>query len=146
MKPNVLVLGTFDLLHFGHMHFLQQCRTRGIVTVGLSSDVNASRQRRPIMDYAERTTTLLMLPWVQYVHIKSEASARPIIEKLKPHIMVYGSDWEEADWLAENEITIKYLEEKDIVLAKIPHPQLMSTTTIIERAALSVIKVRPPIH
>jgi len=123
MKPNVLVLGTFDLLHFGHMLFLQKCRIRGVVTIGLSSDINASRQRKPIMDYAERTIALLMLPWVQYVHIKNEASAKPIIEKIKPHIVVYGSDWEEAEWLEENEITNKYLEEKNVLLAEISNPQ-----------------------
>ncbi len=137
MSDRVLVLGTFDILHYGHMLYLQECAKLGAVTVGLSTDANASRKRVPIMGYRERRLPLHMLPWVDAVVPKGEAEAKPIIYDVRPDVMTYGTDWELFDWLKENQIGLGWLDSQRIDLVEIHNPRVMSTTTIIGRVLFS---------
>ncbi len=133
MSDRVLVLGTFDILHLGHMYYLQECARLGQVTVGLSTDANASRKRSPIMSYLEREATLLLMPWVDAVVPKSETSAKPVIYDVAPYLLTFGSDWHRDAWLLENEIDDEWLDLAWIFVEEIHNPQTMSTTTIIDR-------------
>ena len=137
MNSRVLVLGTFDILHIGHMIFLKECAQFGWVIVGLSTDANAQSKRVPIMSYLEREAALLLLPWVDVVVPKGEAAAHPVIQDVRPDMIAYGSDWTEAGWLEENQLDIEWLVDQRIGLRRVNNPGAMSTTEIIERARLS---------
>ncbi len=136
MNDRVLVLGTFDILHFGHMEYLRECSRLGLVTVGLSTDANASRKRQPIMSYLERERALYMSPRVDRVVPKSEVSAKPIIYDVRPDVLTYGSDWGGFAWLLENKIDLYFLVEQAIDLVEIHNRGVMSTTEIIDRIFL----------
>jgi glycerol-3-phosphate cytidylyltransferase-like family protein len=115
------------------MMFLKECAQFGWVIVGLSTDPNASRKRAPVMSYLEREAALSLLPWVDVVVPKSEASAEPIIYDVRPDMLVYGSDWTEEEWMAENLLDINWLVDQRIGIRKLHNPGFMSTTEIIER-------------
>lgn len=133
MSNRVLVLGTFDILHFGHVLYLEACTEWGDVIIGLSTDANTLAKRHPIMTYEERAAALYLLSYVKTIIPKDDLSAKPIIEKVKPHVMTYGSDWGKFGWLVENKINLVYLDDQGISLREIYNPEVMSTTEIIER-------------
>lgn len=133
MNDKVLVAGTFDLLHLGHMRYLERCAELGNVIVALSTDKNAERKRRPILHHAERRAILRMLPWVYAIISKDVPSLRPFIRQEKPDVVTYGSDWERTAWLNENKIDSYYLDTQAFRLVEIPNEGIQSTTEIIER-------------
>ena len=136
MKPKILVPGTFDLLHYGHMRFLAECAKLGRVIVALATDEHASSKRKPIMQYDERKEMLLHLPYVDEVISKNSRPLIPIILETKTHMVCYGSDWEKDSWHRMNGLTH---DQMWLVLTThfivIDNPQVISTTEIIARAA-----------
>ena len=136
MKHRVLVPGTFDLLHYGHMRFLKECTTMGVVTVALATDEHADPKRKPIMKYDERREMLLHLPYVDEVTPKDTVPLIPIILETKAHIVCYGSDWVKDDWYWLNQLTHDQMWLVHTVqFIVIDNPQVISTTEIIARAA-----------
>ena len=138
MKPRALIFGTFDLLHLGHLKFLKECATSWEVIVGLSTDTNATRKRKPILTYHEREATLYELPWVAKVVPKDTPSAKPLITQERPLFLAYGSDWEKSAWLNENEINLVYLDEMAINLVVLVNDNILSATDIIDRVKKSL--------
>ena len=138
MKHRVLVPGTFDLLHYGHMRFLKECAKLGSVTVALATDEHANPKRKPIMKYDEREEMLLHLAYVDTVIPKDSLPLIPIIFALNTHIVCYGSDWAKDEWHRMNGLT--YDNEWLVYTTQfivIDNPMVISTTEIIARAALS---------
>jgi D-beta-D-heptose 7-phosphate kinase/D-beta-D-heptose 1-phosphate adenosyltransferase len=131
-------MGTFDILHYGHLIYLEECALIGDVIVGLSTDANALSKRSPIMSYSERATSLALMTCVKKIVPKDEPSAKPIISVVDPHILTYGSDWTKYGWLRENLINLHWLEEQGIALHEIRNTQVISTTEIIERIASTI--------
>jgi len=136
MSSQVLVLGTFDIFHVGHLQFLQRAQVLGWITVGLASDWLARQtKRRTIQNYPTRR---LMLTQLGYPVIAKEAiGALTIVNYVKPDVIAFGSDWTRADWLKHNALSESQLTERDIDLVRITNPDIESTTAIIERAAAS---------
>ncbi len=100
-KGQVLVFtnGCFDLLHAGHVDYLQRARKLGdFLVVGLNSD-NSIRKikgsERPINSETFRKETLAGLSCVDYIIIFDEETPEKLIHSLKPDILVKGADWEE---------------------------------------------------
>ena len=133
MSDRVLVAGTFDLLHLGHFRYLERCADMGNVTIALSTDKNTHPKRKPILSYAERRASLLMLPWVARIVAKDEHSFKPLILQEEPHVVTYGSDWAKFEWLRMNGINLVYLDELGIDLVKVYNDNTISTTAIIAR-------------
>jgi len=134
MRRKVLVPGTFDLLHYGHMRFLAECAKLGPVTVALATDEHAHAKRAPIMMYHERKEALLHLPYVDMVTPKEIKSLVPTIFLTKADIVCYGSDWDSAEWSRLNGVEDRaYLQM--VAFTCVKNPMVISTTEIISRIA-----------
>jgi D-beta-D-heptose 7-phosphate kinase/D-beta-D-heptose 1-phosphate adenosyltransferase len=95
----VFTNGVFDLLHPGHLRYLQQARALGdALIVGLNADVSVRRNKgphRPINDEQERAEILAALECVDAVVIFGEDTPADIIRAIQPDILVKGADWAE---------------------------------------------------
>ncbi|HKC97093.1 MAG TPA: adenylyltransferase/cytidyltransferase family protein [Methylomirabilota bacterium] len=96
-KRIVLANGCFDLLHVGHIRYLQAARELGdVLFVGINSDAAVSRLKgkgRPLMPAAERAEILMSLRAVDHVVVFEEDTADRLIASLKPNVHAKGTDW-----------------------------------------------------
>ena len=134
---NVLTIGTFDILHFGHIGFLQQCRKLagpgGGVMVGVNSDKFAgSFKEPPVMDQDERLHAIRQLG---YSADLNTGPGREFIQRHIPNLIAVGSDWAAKDYLAQIGADQDWLDTRRIILAYVPRVQVMpmSTTEIRRR-------------
>jgi D-glycero-beta-D-manno-heptose 1-phosphate adenylyltransferase len=93
----VFTNGVFDLLHLGHITYLQRARARGdFLVVGLNSDASTRRlkgPRRPLVPEDERAAVLAALACVDAVTIFDEPTAAPLLATLRPAVYVKGADY-----------------------------------------------------
>lgn len=130
----VLTIGTFDILHFGHIAFLGQCARLGSeLLVGVNSD-RFVLEFKPatIMNETERIHSLQQLG---YRTLFNDGPGRDLIEQYHPDVLAIGSDWARKDYLAQIGVTQDWLDERKIILAYVPYVQKMpiSTTEIRQR-------------
>lgn len=96
-KRLVLANGCFDLLHVGHVRYLQGAKRLGdVLLVGLNSDASTNRLKgagRPLMNQAERAEIVASLGCVDYVVIFDEGTADPLVARVKPEIHAKGTDY-----------------------------------------------------
>ena len=96
-KQIVFTNGCFDLLHVGHVRYLQEARALGdILVVGLNSDSSVKKLKgpdRPVQSEKDRAEILAALACVDYVVVFGEETPLTLIETLAPHILVKGGDW-----------------------------------------------------
>lgn len=96
-KKIVFTNGCFDIIHKGHIQYLQQAKEMGdILIVGLNSDSSIKRlkgEERPIKDQDERALILSSLGFVDYVVVFDEDTPYDIIRKIHPDILVKGGDY-----------------------------------------------------
>ena len=94
---NVFTNGCFDILHVAHVRYLAAARQKGDwLTVGLNSDQSFRelKKREPAFPAEERREILYALRSVDEVIIFDEVSVLPLIQKLRPMILVKGGDYE----------------------------------------------------
>jgi rfaE bifunctional protein nucleotidyltransferase chain/domain len=109
-KKIVTCNGSFDILHIGHMKFLEEAKRQGdILVVGLNSDSSVKSykgEKRPINTEENRAFALAALEIVDYVVIFSEKDPRKLLEAIKPDVHVngeeYGKDCVEAETVKKN--------------------------------------------
>ena len=93
----VFTNGVFDLLHPGHVRYLQQARALGdLLIVGVNSDRSVRQNKgpeRPITPEAERAEVLAALECVDAVTVFDEETPHDIITALQPDVLVKGADW-----------------------------------------------------
>ena len=93
----VFTNGVFDLLHVGHVRYLEQARTLGdVVVVAINSDASARKLKgegRPLINQDERAEILAALRTVDYVTIFDDVSPRSLIARLLPDVLVKGGDY-----------------------------------------------------
>ncbi|MDO9069156.1 MAG: D-glycero-beta-D-manno-heptose-7-phosphate kinase [Deltaproteobacteria bacterium] len=93
----VFTNGCFDLLHAGHVKYLQKARSLGdILVLGLNSDSSVRRlkgEKRPLIAEEERAHILAALDCIDYVTIFDEDTPLNIITSLKPDILAKGGDY-----------------------------------------------------
>ena len=96
-KRVVTINGSFDILHNGHLHILEQARQRGdVLIVGLNSDASVRTFKgpdRPIVPERRRAEMLLALRMVDYVHIFDEPDPIAFLQELRPDVHVNGSEY-----------------------------------------------------
>ena len=96
-KRIIFTNGCFDLLHIGHVRYLEEAKSLGdILVVGVNSDASVRSLKgpsRPILPEAERAEILSGLGCVDYVTIFDEPTPFNLISLLLPHILVNGGDW-----------------------------------------------------
>lgn len=93
----VFTNGCFDLLHFGHLHYLADARDLGErLVVGMNSGASVSRLKgphRPINDELTRTHLMAALEVVDAVILFEEDTPYELIRLVQPDILVKGGDW-----------------------------------------------------
>jgi rfaE bifunctional protein nucleotidyltransferase chain/domain len=94
----VFTNGVFDLLHRGHVTYLEQARAKGAcLLVALNSDASARRLRkgkgRPVNPLRDRMAVVAALASVDAVTWFSEDTPAALIERLRPEVLVKGGDW-----------------------------------------------------
>ena len=96
-KRIVTINGSFDILHNGHLHILNQARQRGdVLIVGLNSDTSVRAYKgpdRPIVTERRRAEMLLALRMVDYVHIFDEPDPIAFLKEVRPEVHVNGSEY-----------------------------------------------------
>jgi D-beta-D-heptose 7-phosphate kinase/D-beta-D-heptose 1-phosphate adenosyltransferase len=96
-KTIVFTNGCFDVLHRGHVEYLQFCRRNGdVVVVGLNSDSSVRTIKgpdRPINSQQDRAAVLAAMEMVDYVTIFDEPTPLSLIRKVRPDVLVKGEDW-----------------------------------------------------
>lgn len=91
----VLAFGTYDILHEGHLHFLQQARSLGDelhVIIALDETVAQVKKRPPHNTEAERLAAVKALPFVDHALLGRPGDKYAIIEEIKPDIIALGYD------------------------------------------------------
>ena len=93
--------GCFDILHAGHVSYLQRAKRPGrVLIVGLNSDVSVRAikgPRRPIVGQKERALVLAALACVDFVTIFNETTPEALIRSVKPNILIKGADWKDKE-------------------------------------------------
>ena len=96
-ERGVFTNGCFDLLHLGHVRYLQEARALGdFLILGLNSDESVRLLKgpgRPLMPENERAEILAALTCIDYVTIFAEPTASPLVAYLRPAIYVKGGDY-----------------------------------------------------
>ncbi|NLE77800.1 MAG: adenylyltransferase/cytidyltransferase family protein [Chloroflexi bacterium] len=94
----VVTNGHFDLLHYGHVCYLQQARALGdLLLVGLNSDCSTRQLKgpgRPLVPQEERAAVLAALVCVDLVVVFDAPTAETLVAALRPQVYVKGADWE----------------------------------------------------
>ncbi|HEY0739159.1 MAG TPA: adenylyltransferase/cytidyltransferase family protein [Herpetosiphonaceae bacterium] len=139
----VFTNGIFDLLHVGHLQYLEAARALGdLLIVGLNSD-SSTRQlkgpKRPLVPEAERAVLLLGLRPVDYVTIFADRTAENLVAALQPDVYVKGGDYSLSAGDQASGQPAKVLPEARIVQGYGGQVELInylaghSTTELIER-------------
>lgn len=96
-KKIVFTNGCFDLLHVGHVRYLQEAQKLGdLLVVGVNSDASVKRLKgptRPVQIEADRAEILAALNAVDFTVIFTEDTPENLIHKVRPDILVKGGDW-----------------------------------------------------
>jgi len=107
-KRIVFTNGCFDLLHAGHVDYLARARKYGdVLVVGLNSDRSVRSIKgpgRPLTPERDRAKVLSALSSVTYVALFHEDTPAKLIQVLKPHVLVKGSDWRRRDIAGRKEV------------------------------------------
>lgn len=131
-KKIVFTNGCFDILHIGHIRYLQKAAKLGdMLVVGLNSDASVKRlkgEERPINSELDRAEQLCALEFVDYVVIFEEDTPLELIKKIQPDVLVKGGDYSNEYVVGTNEV-----EARGGKFVLIPFVEGKSTTNIIER-------------
>jgi D-beta-D-heptose 7-phosphate kinase/D-beta-D-heptose 1-phosphate adenosyltransferase len=139
-ERGVFTNGCFDLLHLGHVRYLQEARALGdFLVLGLNSDESVrllKGEMRPLVAEQERAEILAALACIDYVTIFPERTASALLELLQPAIYVKGGDYAGAQ---TGHIDTERLPEAKVVQAYggivqlIPYLANHSTTELIAK-------------
>lgn len=96
-KKIVFTNGCFDILHLGHVEYLNEAKAQGdLLLVAINSDVSVSKIKgpdRPINNEQDRASMLLNLKAVDCVQVFTEETPLEIIKLIRPNVLVKGGDW-----------------------------------------------------
>ena len=103
--------GCFDILHFGHVQYLEKAKGRDrVLIVGLNSDRSVRKikgPQRPVVTQNARAAVLAALACVDYVTIFNEETPQKLIAALKPDVLIKGADWK-GKKVAGSDVVRKY--------------------------------------
>ena len=133
-KHVVWTNGCFDILHVGHIMYLQEARKEGdVMVVGLNSDASVRKNKgpeRPVVGERDRAQVLSALECVDYVVIFDEKTPMPLLEVLQPDVYAKGGDYT-IDTIVQEERRL--VEAYGGAIAIIPGREGQSTTYIINK-------------
>ncbi len=130
-KRIVFTNGCFDLLHIGHVRYLEKAKALGdVLVVGVNSDSSVRKlkgRRRPILPEQERAEILSGLGCVDYVALFDEIDPLKLITSLKPNVLVKGGDWTK-----EQTVGKEVVERSGGEVVILPFVKGASTSNLIE--------------
>lgn len=128
----VFTNGVFDILHPGHVRYLQAARRHGdLLIVGVNSDASVRRNKgpsRPINPEKERAEVLAALDCVDAVSIFDDDTPAAIVRRVEPDVLVKGADWPSDQIVGRDTVEAR---GGRVILE--PVERGYSTTSIIER-------------
>jgi rfaE bifunctional protein nucleotidyltransferase chain/domain len=128
----VFTNGCFDIIHAGHVSYLESARKLGdFLIVGLNSDASIKKikgEKRPINPEEQRIKVLSSLECVDYIVLFEEETPEKLIHYLKPDVLVKGEDWEE-----DKIIGAKFVKSYGGEVKRIKFKYKTSTSKIIEK-------------
>ena len=128
----VFTNGCFDILHLGHVDYLEKARALGDkLVLGLNTDDSVSRFKgpeRPIQDQNSRAHILASLQFIDLVVFFNEDTPKDLISDLIPDVLVKGSDY-----LAENIVGADVVKKAGGVVKTIAFVPGYSTSRIVEK-------------
>ena len=137
-KRLVFTNGCFDILHVGHIRYLQRARSLGdALLVAINSDRSVRELKgagRPIMNEQERAEMLAALAAVDYVIVFDDISPRSLIAEVLPDVLVKGGDYQINEIHGREEV-----EAAGGRVMALPFVEGASTSSIIERILKTVM-------
>ncbi|MEO6052398.1 MAG: adenylyltransferase/cytidyltransferase family protein, partial [Chthoniobacterales bacterium] len=131
----VLTNGCFDILHAGHVRYLEQTKLLGdILLVGLNADASVRTLKgdgRPVNSESDRAEVLSSLRCVDYVTIFPQVRATELIRALRPAVYAKGGDYTPESLDAEEGQALREVGAEIHILPLVPGK---STTNILNRA------------
>ncbi len=132
-KRIVFTNGCFDLLHIGHIRYLEQAKSLGdVLIVGINSDQSVQKLKgptRPIQNENDRAEILASLKAVDHTIIFVEETPLNLIKEVKPHLLVKGGDWK-MNQIVGSDFVLSYGGE----VKSLQFIQGRSTSSIIEKS------------
>lgn len=135
----VLTVGTFDLLHSGHIRLFDNCHKLagdfGEVVVGVNSDefVYKYKKINPIIPLKDRIKVISSLSKVKKVVINESESLEKLLLDEMPDILVVGSDWAIKDYFKQIGVSLEWLYEKNILLIYTCYTENISSSKLREK-------------
>ena len=130
-KRIVFTNGCFDLLHVGHVRYLEQAKALGdILIVGINGNHSVRGLKgplRPILPVEDRAEILSGLGCIDYITVFDEPTPLELITLLKPHVLVKGGDWTKDEVIGSE--VVEGLDGKVVLL---PFVEGSSTSNLIE--------------
>lgn len=128
----VFTNGVFDLLHRGHVEYLEEARALGDrLVIGVNSDASVRRIKgpeRPLVPEAERAEILEALACVDLAIVFDEDTPERLIREVKPDVLAKGGDW-----TPDRIVGREFVESRGGRVVSVPLRIGLSTTALIER-------------
>jgi len=128
----VFTNGCFDILHAGHVAYLEKAKSFGdILVLGLNSDASVRQikgELRPVICQEQRARVVAALSCVDHVVLFDAPDPEHLIRNIAPHILVKGADWPE-----DKIIGAEFVKSCGGHVARVAFEQDISTSKIIER-------------
>ena len=137
----VFTNGCFDILHRGHIELFKFCYKQTIMgqpaVVGVNSDRSIKELKgnnRPIRGEEDRLAVLMAIKWIDYIVVFDTKSVFPVIESLKPKVLVKGGNYSKKACAEKDRIVgEEFVESYGGKVMTAPLIEGVSTTTILER-------------
>ncbi len=141
----VLTNGCFDLLHRGHIRYLEQARTLGdLLVVAVNSDASVRQLKgagRPVVPADQRAEVLAALAAVDLVLIFDERDPGRVIRTVRPDVLVKGGDWP-----VDQIVGADFVRSTGGRVRSLPYVEGTSSTALIRRLASSDCPQRSAIN
>jgi D-glycero-beta-D-manno-heptose 1-phosphate adenylyltransferase len=129
----VFTNGCFDLMHIGHIRYLDEARRLGdLLLVGVNTDASVrslgKSPARPIVPDVQRAEVLAALGSVDYVVLFDEPDPKRLIAEVEPDVLVKGGDWAVGEIIGRD-----IVERRGGIVTTIPLVPGVSTTALIEK-------------
>ncbi|MDP2923578.1 MAG: D-glycero-beta-D-manno-heptose 1-phosphate adenylyltransferase [Candidatus Omnitrophota bacterium] len=133
-KKIVFTNGCFDLLHYGHVKYLEDAKRKGdILVVAVNSDTSVKKIKsdiRPVISEKDRMRIIASLESVDYVVLFRDKTPLKVIKLLNPDILIKGADWHNGNIVGADFVTSYGGKVLTIKLVK-----GRSTTSLIKKIA-----------
>jgi len=131
-KRIVFTNGCFDILHYGHIKYLEKCRRLGdVLIIGLNSDASVRKikgKKRPVTREKERVAILSALAAVDYITLFNEPTPERLIAAVAPDVLAKGGDWKKREIAGGG-----HVKKHGGSVVTIPFVKGYSTTRILKR-------------